>query len=40
MLSGIIGNIEKKLKNREILRYFTGALPYKHEDVLPGVYID
>ena len=35
-----IGNTEKKLKNREFLRYFIGALPDKHEDVLPWVDID
>ena len=35
-----IGNTEKKLKNREFLRYFIGALPDKHEDVLAKVNID
>ena len=29
-----IGNIEKKLKNREFLRYFIGALP----DKVPFIY--
>ena len=35
-----IGNTEKKLKNREFLRYFIGALPDKHEDVLAKVNED
>ena len=35
-----IGNTEKKLKNREFLRYFIGALPDKHEHVLPVVEND
>jgi hypothetical protein len=40
MSSGNIGNTERKLKNREFLRYFIGALPDEHEDVLFGIYID